>query len=319
MSKATIHEHTKCAALPGTGQQTSYELARRSRSFAFAAHFFDTASKQTIGELYRYLRYIDDLVDESEDREFAFSALKALRECYLATDTTQVKVRLETLIDFVEFCTVHSMPASLITDFLGGQLSDLDGKQISTQQALLDYSYKVAGTVGLMFVWLLKTSNIATQKRAADLGIAMQLTNIARDVRDDALSGRFYLPEEMVTRETIIRAVTTGEADAVQQVNAAIAEILSTATTYYRRADSGIALLPESVRYPVLVASRLYENIGKEISQHISGADKSGPVSRRLSVSLVQKTVIALQAALELKKETFRPLLRRTNTREAES
>lgn len=319
MSKANIHEHTSCAALPGTGQQTSYELARRSRSFAFASRFFDTASKKTIGELYRYLRYIDDLVDESADREFARRSLSALRDCYLTTETVIVKVQPDTLTNFVEFCTVHSMPAGLVADFLGGQLADLGGEQIVSRQALLEYSYKVAGTVGLMFVWLLNTSNIATQKRAVDLGIAMQLTNIARDIKDDALAGRFYLPEEMVEKETILRAVTTGDADAVQQVNRATAEILSTATTYYRRADSGIALLPESVRYPVLVASRLYETIGNKISLHITGSDKSGPVSRRLSVSLVQKTVIALQAAIELKKESFRPLLGRTKTREAES
>lgn len=319
MSKATTHEHTICAALPGTGQHTSYELARRSRSFAFAARFFDSAERGTIGALYRYLRYIDDLADESEDKVFAAGALRALKECYETTDTTIVSVRSETLFDFVQFCAYHSMPASLVTDFLNGQLSDLDGRQIDTRQALLDYSYKVAGTVGLMFVWVLKTSNIATQKRAVDLGMAMQLTNIARDIRDDALSGRFYLPEEMVARETILRAVTTGDDDATRQVNSAIVEILSTATTYYRRADSGIALLPESVRFPVLVASRLYETIGQKISQHISGTDKTGPVSRRLSVSLVQKTIISLQAAIELRRESLRPVLRRIKTREAES
>ncbi len=319
MSKATIHEHTSGASLPGAGQQTTYELAKRSRSFAFAARFFDPADRDTIGELYKYLRYIDDLVDESEDREYALSALRSLRACYLSKDTTIVSVQSKTLCNFVQFCTVHCMPANLVIDFLGGQLSDLDGMQLSTRQALLDYSYKVAGTVGLMFVWLLKTSNIATQKRAADLGIAMQLTNIARDIKDDALAGRFYLPQEMVDKETILMAVTTGDADAIQQVNTVLAEILSIATIYYRRSDSGISLLPQSVRYPVLVASRLYEHIGRQISVHISGTDDTGPVSRRLSVNLIQKTLIALQAAADLKKESFSPLFGQTKTREAES
>lgn len=319
MSMAKQIEHTGCAPMPGTGQHESYELARRSRSFAFAARFFDPLSKDTIQHLYRYLRYIDDLVDEGLDRAKAKTSLTQLRLCFGSDEAILARCQDKSLIEFIEFCTMHAMPKNLVDDFLAGQLSDLSGRQLKTRHDLVEYSYKVAGTVGLMFVWLVKSSNIATQRRAADLGVAMQLTNIARDIKDDALAGRFYLPEEMVDQETIMRAITSGDTAAIVEVNAALDEILDMASIYYRSADAGISLLPESVRYPVLLASRLYETIGNHIRRHISGADSSGPVSRRISVSLVQKTLIALQAAIDTKRDINQYLLGRARAREAES
>ena len=168
-------------------------LAAKGKSFHWARHFLGKNHAQRATRLYRLCRYIDDIADENQGIPQALSALNEIKTAF-ATGISSDPIIKDGLL-LLEECKID--PAILIELVMGIE-SDLTTVRIADEDALLRYCYQVAGTVGLMMCKALETDKKLAFAHAIDLGMAMQLTNICRDVAADAALGRRYLPASVV-------------------------------------------------------------------------------------------------------------------------
>jgi 15-cis-phytoene synthase len=141
---------------------------------------------------------------------------------------------------------------------------DCGPRSIQTSEELIQFAYGVAGTVGQMLRYVIDAKNPGADAFAVDLGIALQLSNIMRDVAEDAIRGRFYLPAEWATPTTVQEAID-GHEDAIREVMAAIARTHSLAEGYYMSATKGMAYIPARNRRVIFFASALYREIGNKV------------------------------------------------------
>lgn len=170
---------------------------------------------------------------------------------------------------------------------------DLSKGVIDDEADLIRYSFKVAGTVGLMMCGVLDVRSPRAWPHAIDLGIAMQLTNIARDVAEDAAMGRRYLP--LKTRPPLELDVLIEPPTAVQPVlSRTVLDLLDLADRYYDSGLQGLSYLPVSARFSILVAARLYQAIG-----HVLRSENGAYWHRRITLSTAQKRRVTLGALNE--------------------
>jgi len=231
-------------------------LAAKGRSFHFARRLLGAAHGERATRLYGFCRRIDDLADEAPAPDAARATLYDMARALEAGASDDAGLR--DLLDLMREC--HVDPAIPI-DLIRGVCSDLDPVRIPDTVELLRYCYRVAGTVGLMMSAVLDAHDPRAGAHAIDLGIAMQLTNLCRDVQADALAGRRYLPASLV-----------GELEPAQLVQPAptlqpmlrrsVGTLLDLADTYYRSGEDGLCHLPARARYGILTALRLYRAIG---------------------------------------------------------
>ena len=153
----------------------------------------------------------------------------------------------------------YNISTKIVEDLFDGVESDIQNEiRLNSKKELLIYSYRVAGTVGLMMAKILNVTSSNSLKSAIDLGIAMQLTNISRDVIEDSKNKRFYIKHNFET----------------------IKETLATADLFYDSSFSSIKDIPLSLRFSILVARRVYRQIGRNIikKQTIQNYNKSGKI-----------------------------------------
>lgn len=257
-----------------------------SRSFHAASLLLPRRVRAPAYALYAFCRLADDAVDQGG----GYPALDALRrrldDLYaghpapLAADRAMAAV-------VRDFAIPIDLPAALLEGFAW----DLEGRRYADLAALRAYAARVAGTVGTMMALLMETREPDSLARAGDLGIAMQLSNIARDVGEDAAAGRLYLPLDWLAAT----GIDAGDFLARPAFDARIAEIvgrlLQAADLHYRRADPAIARLPRACRPGIAAARRLYAEIGHEVLRQ--GGDS---VTRRAVVSGRRKALCMTQA-----------------------
>ncbi len=227
-------------------------LARHGRSFRLAGRLLGPVTLDRAARLYAACRAIDDLADESPDPVLAGEVLRSLRADLLAgRGATPLGRRLLSL-------EVDPDAAAALVDAM---LADLEPVHVADEAALLRYAYGAAGTVGLMMCDVLGVIDPAARPHAVDLGIAMQLTNIARDVREDALRGRLYLPGSWLPPGTTAATVLDNQAAAF----VAVQRLLGLAERHYRSGALGYAALPGRSAVAIPAAARLYREIGIRI------------------------------------------------------
>ena len=171
-----------------------------------------------------------------------------------------------------------------------------------TSAALRAYAARVAGTVGVMMTLLMGERSAAALARACDLGIAMQLTNIARDVGEDARNGRLYLPADWLKDAGIDSDAWLADPRPDPRIAAVVARLLEEAATLYARSRDGIALLPADCRPAINAARLIYSEIGDEVAR--AGHDS---VSRRAFVSGKRKLRLLVEAVLADSRSSGRP------------
>ncbi len=236
-------------------------LARHGKTFRWAGRFLPASGLQRAARLYRLLRFLDDLADEEPARGDGAALLRAIYHSLHAgsgTETLPVQVRAELEFLLSELAVEPAVLAAL----LSGLLQDLQGVEIASTEELLRYSYRVAGTVGLMMCAVFDVRDPAAAAFAIDLGIAMQLTNICRDVKEDAARGRRYLPLRAGT-ETLEEPGRLEE----EAVREALADTLALAERYYRSGLSGLGYLPWQARWTIACAAVLYRAIGRKLQR----------------------------------------------------
>jgi phytoene synthase len=186
----------------------------------------------------------------------------------------------------------HEIPRELPEALLEGFEWDLEGRRYDDGEQLNAYASRVAGAVGEMMAHLMKARSADALASASDLGIAMQLTNIARDVGQDARAGRLYLPTSWLRQVGIEPDDWLRSPVFSPQIRQVIERLLDVADTLYARADVGIQLLPKDCRPAIAAARHLYAEIGHQLLRE--GCDS---VSRRTVVSATRKMWIVASTA----------------------
>ncbi len=255
-----------------------------AKSFYFAAKFLPKHKRRAVYPIYAFCRAVDDEIDESEDETKAIEAVekwkanleevfnaktqrrKDAKELQIADYKLQTKDQDLVFIAWEDLLQTYKIPQNLPLELVEGVLMDTTIKRYETFEELYVYCYRVASTVGLMSSEILGYSDKKALEYAEKMGIAMQLTNILRDVKEDAAKNRIYLPQEDLSRFEI-----SEEQIFANKFNENFREMMKfqieRARNYYAEGEKGIALLEKDSRFTVLLASRIYGRILGEIER----------------------------------------------------
>ncbi|MCO5734751.1 phytoene/squalene synthase family protein [Rhizobium sp. SSA_523] len=272
-------------------------IAAGSQSFAAAARLFDRQTREDAVMLYAWCRYCDDVVDgqtlgHAQQADFRLEQRRRLDDLRRQTAAAlkggpAPDPVFEALRRVVER---HQIPARHPEALLAGFEMDVGHRTYATMSETLDYCYHVAGVVGVMMAMIMGARDDATLDRACDLGLAFQLTNIARDVVEDARAGRVYVPADILARHGIVRI----DPDDVSQhpgLHAAALELLDVAELYYDSAYEGLAALSPRSAWAIATARRVYRAIGNKIR-----AGGPSALHRRVSTTKAEKMGMLAQA-----------------------
>ncbi len=262
-------------------------LRKHGRSFHFASHFLPGRLRQRATRLYAFCRWVDDLVDEgrgSGDRDP--NDLLEQIERDLAAQATAIPQ----LADFLDLAGATGIPMAAPRHLLDGVRTDQGQVAITDEDALRRYAYQVAGSVGVMMARVLELEDSRGLAHAIDLGIAMQFTNIARDVAEDARRQRRYLPATWF-EPAIVPELTLDLGRHEPAIRQATRRLLAMAEPYYASGEDGLLLLPPDARFGIRIAARVYRQIGVMVEhQHCS------PLAPRASVPAWRKAAVALHS-----------------------
>ena len=234
-------------------------LARHGKSFYWASKFLGIELADRAARLYQFCRYVDDLADgDLPDRPESLEDIRAR----LAGKEIAAGPEIEA---FIALANSNNIPLSAASELLDGMLSDQNPTAVADEAELLRYCHAVAGTVGLMMCRVLNCEEPRADSFAIDLGVAMQLTNISRDVLEDAKMGRRYLPASWANfnpAQIAKAGLGDEDTDCREQVAHGIARLLDLSEQYYASALLGIRLLPFRSRLSIAIALRVYRQIG---------------------------------------------------------
>ena len=246
------------------------QIERGSKSFAGAARLFSPDVRASAYMLYAWCRHCDDTIDGQDMGHNTATATTSATEARLSDlrDKTLAAVHGQaTEPIFVALQTVvarHAIPERHPLELIEGMAMDVRGERYTTLDDTLRYSYHVAGVVGVMMAMIMGTREHETLDRASDLGIAFQLTNIARDVMADASVGRVYLPSVWLA-ETGVAPQRIGDPENRSAVHTVTLRLLDEADRYYRSAYDGLPHLPVRSALAIAAARRVYSGIGNVV------------------------------------------------------
>ncbi len=275
-------------------------IERGSRSFAAAARLFDPQTRDSASLLYAWCRHCDDVID-GQEAGFASkhrndrSPEERLQELYRLTQAACDGQPVDDPV-FQAFQRVvrrHAIPAAYPMDLLEGFHMDVRQVHYETLEDTLRYSYHVAGVVGVMMAMVMGIRDAETLDRACDLGLGFQLTNIARDVREDALLGRCYLPAAWLREHGLAREDLTCP-ETAPEVARLTARLVVEAEPYYQSALAGIRQLPLRSAWAIAAARNIYRDIGTQVRR-----DGPQALQRRVVTSSRRKRLLAAYAGLQ--------------------
>jgi phytoene synthase len=214
--------------------------------------------------LYAFCRIADDLIDEDHAGNIAVKALHERLDAIYAGNPLDFPEDRALAEVVSEFSIPRAMPNALIE----GLAWDASGRDYDSLSELYDYAARVAGCVGAMMTLIMRTTDRRAVARALDLGVAMQLTNISRDIGEDARMGRIYLPRKWFKQMGLDADDWLKNPVQTNELRLMCKRLLSYADVLYKRADAGIALLPLSCRAGIRAARVIYSDIGREIARH---------------------------------------------------
>ena len=214
-------------------------LSIYAKSFNWAGFFLPKIKYKNCSALYDFCRTVDNIVDDEGNLDLKKKNLIEFKKKFFEKDFSSSKIK-----KMWDLINEFSISTKIIEDLFDGVETDLEEKvKLNSRKDLLIYSYRVAGTVGLMMAKILRVNSEKGLNSAIDLGIAMQLTNIARDVIEDKKRNREYIDHDIIT----------------------IKETLKLADMFYNSSFNSIREIPISCRFAILVARRVYRQIGYEI------------------------------------------------------
>lgn len=248
-------------------------IQRGSKSFATAAKIFDEETRDNAYMLYAWCRHCDDVIDNQElgfnsqpqDAAVTRKVLDELRrKTQAAIDDVPSDDHVFEGLRYV--LKKNAIPGRYPLELLEGFAMDSGEHHYKTFNETLQYCYYVAGVVGVMMAYVMGTRDAAALQRATDLGIAFQLTNISRDVREDALIDRVYLPEEWLVAAGIPTDDVLNPAHSAALINV-VERLLNEADRYYASADQGLRALGFRSAWAVAAARGVYKAIGDKVRE----------------------------------------------------
>ena len=229
-------------------------LKKHAKSFYWASFFLSKEIFNKCSSLYNFCRTLDDIVDDDNNLKIKKDNFLKFKKNFINKDLNDSVIKeMWSIIDS------EKISEKVVTDLFDGVETDLEEKVcINSKRELLVYSYRVAGTVGLMMSKILKVKNKEALKGAVDLGIAMQLTNIARDVREDRDRNRQYIRSDF----------------------SAIIDTINDSQIFYEKSFNSISSIPLRSRFSVIVARRVYKKIGDYIlkQKNMENYNKAGKI-----------------------------------------
>ena len=239
-------------------------LKKHAKSFYWASFFLSKETFNKCSSLYNFCRTLDDIVDDNNKLEIKKNNFLQFKKNFMNKDVNNPIIKEMWLV-----INSERISEKVVTDLFDGVETDLEEKvRINSKKELLVYSYRVAGTVGLMMSKILKVKNKEALKGAIDLGIAMQLTNIARDVCEDRDRNRQYIKPDF----------------------SAIKETINESQIFYQKSFSSISSIPLRSRFSVIVARRVYKKIGDYIlkQNNSENYNKAGKIYVPISGKIIE-------------------------------
>lgn len=247
-------------------------LAIYAKSFNWAGFFLPKKTYLKCSALYDFCRIADNIADSDEDIE-----IKKEKFINFQNNFNNQKFDDPIIKNMWQLIKEFNIPLKVVHDLLDGINSDIQKNiKLNNKKDLLLYSYRVAGTVGLMMAKILRVNKQSSLKSAIDLGIAMQLTNISRDVVEDLNFGRSYINLNFEEIKSTIRL----------------------SENYYKNSFYSIKQIPLTFRFAILVARRVYKKIGNKIlkKQNLENYKRSG----KIYVSNIEKIIETLLSIFDL-------------------
>ena len=232
----------------------TYSIKSEGKSFYWASFFLPKKNRIAASRLYSICRYLDDVADNS--KLDTSSQIKNIFNQIKENEGSEINI----------FFKKNNINFSILKDLIDGLISDQQNVRVTDEKELIDYSYKVAGTVGLMMLPIINTKDAEARKHAIDLGIAMQLTNIARDVYEDAKMNRLYLPKEWLRQVSISDLVDNKLDDQKKKlIELSIKNLIELSDKFYANGFSGMKFIPLRTRLAIFFAAKIYKGIGEKI------------------------------------------------------
>ncbi len=239
-------------------------LKKNGKSFYWAGKFLSEEYINRAAELYSFCRALDDIADSGNP-----NSLEHLTDIKLNINNNLYSdIENSYSIKYPQFFNASSKKAAV--DLIDGLILDQKSILFEDVSELIRYSYHVAGTVGIMMCDALKCENKDAKLFAIDLGIAMQMTNIARDVLEDAKMGRRYMPASWIgniSPEDIVSAVIKNDKKKYDTISKGIKKLLTLADKYYISGAMGFKYLPFKTRMAISIASGVYRQIGIQLKR----------------------------------------------------
>ena len=259
-----------------------------SKTFFAASRLLPGRVRGPAIALYAFCRVADDAIDFSDDRVGALAGLnERLRRVYAGDPMAYVPDRA-----LASVVREFDLPLELVAALLEGFEWDAEGRRYETIEDLLAYGARVAGSVGAMMAVVMRTRTEQALARACDLGVAMQLTNIARDVGEDARFGRLYLPLAWMREAQLDPDIWLENPVFDSRIASVIDRLIKASDVLYQRSEHGIGQLPRDCRPAIRAARLVYAEIGRELEK--AGLDS---INHRAVVSGKRKLALLARAS----------------------
>ncbi len=243
-------------------------IYNNSKTFFWASIFLPKNILNKVINIYSFCRIHDDIVDEDLSEE-----------------------SIEEIKELEEIVKSYGVSEKLIEELVSGINSDINFKRYRNNEELLRYCYKVAGVVGLMMSIALEIKSKEAKYFAIDLGIAMQLTNISRDIIQDFNKNRIYLPEDTGIHKDIFHNITSENKIKIKN---SVKNLLIKADIFYNSSLNGLRFIPIKSRVSILIALRIYQAIGHKIN-------KTGTkfLNENVYITVREKFLIIIKSLIE--------------------
>ncbi|MFT7267049.1 MAG: phytoene synthase [Porticoccus sp.] len=265
-------------------------MRQHGKTFFWATWFLEKKTAGHLYAIYAFCRRIDDLIDNAPAGDRFYEDFYSIANAW-------EKDKFSGAFDEFKGMEKSILPReAIIREFLKGQASDIAYSQPKNIDELLVYCYQVAGAVGLMICDVIGIKDHQLKYFAIDLGVAMQLTNICRDIREDAEIERIYLPKNMINLPLeSFKNPSNSDARKIDDVRNLL---LSYADRYYESGEKGIMHLPLKTARAIMIAAKLYQAIGKKII-----SNKIPHQSSRVYLNKAEKILITIKVILQWKKK----------------
>ncbi len=258
-------------------------MSKHGKSFYFASQVFTKEMMSKTASLYAFCRFVDDCADELELEESKIQINRI--QLYLNNQLDD-----HVIADLIEDINSFGVSKDLMKELVEGALFDVNENLVKNDDDFFNYCYLVAGVVGQMMCPIIGVKHKPAEKNAIALGVGMQITNICRDILEDAKNGRTYIPQNMLEKNNLTLKDLQTEGETPARLKAVVKTYLDIADQYYSTSYQGIAHIPVRPRLAIILAGEIYRSIGLKIKRN-----RYNVLSGRTYLNVVEKIWVSIK------------------------